>query len=66
MTWQIASCLLPGNCQDMDIQRVLIRHGFSHNMAQLVIDDLKRCINYFQKHPIVNNSTKQESQGFHH
>jgi glutamate decarboxylase len=50
----------------MDIQRVLIRHGFSHNMAQLVIDDLKRCINYFQKHPIVNNSTKQESQGFHH
>lgn len=64
--WQIASYSLPANCQDMVIQRVLIRHGFSHDMAQLMIDDLKRCIDYFIQHPVVNNSTKKDSEGFHH
>jgi len=30
--WQIASYSLPANSQDMVIQRVLIRHGFSYEM----------------------------------
>lgn len=64
--WQIASYSLPANSQDMVIQRVLIRHGFSRDLAQLMIDDLKRCIDYFQQHPIENNATKQDSEGFHH
>lgn len=64
--WQIASYSLPANAQDMVIQRVLIRHGFSRDMAQLMIEDLKRCIDYFKEHPITNNSTKKDSEGFHH
>jgi len=64
--WQIASYSLPANAESMVIQRVLIRHGFSRDMAQLMIDDLKRCIDYFKKHPVVNNSTKEESETFHH
>ncbi len=61
--WQIASYTLPPNCKDMVIQRVLIRHGFSRDMAQLMIDDLKRCIEYFEKNP-VKQGLKQN--GFHH
>lgn len=64
--WQIASYSLPANAQDMVIQRVLIRHGFSHDLAQLMIEDLKRCIDFFEKHPVASNSTKHESGGFHH
>lgn len=64
--WQIASYSLPTNCQDMVIQRVLIRHGFSHDMAQLMIDDLKRCIDYFKKNPVTNGANKDESGGFSH
>ncbi|MBD8347291.1 glutamate decarboxylase [Dysgonomonas sp. HGC4] len=64
--WQIASYSLPSNCEDMVIQRVLIRHGFSHDLAQLMIEDLKRCIDYFQKHPVTNNSDSDESNSFHH
>jgi len=64
--WQIASYSLPAHCEDMVIQRVLIRHGFSHDLAQLMIEDLKRCIDYFKDHPVTHNSTKKESEGFHH
>ena len=64
--WQIASYSLPANCEDMVIQRVLIRHGFSYDMAQLLIDDLKRCIDYFRIHPVTHNANEQESGGFHH
>lgn len=64
--WQIASYSLPANSEDMVIQRVLIRHGFSHDLAQLFITDLKRCIEYFKEHPITHKSTAKHSEGFHH
>ncbi len=46
--WQIASYSLHVNCQDMVIQRVLIRHGFSRDIAELLIEDRKRSIDYFK------------------
>lgn len=64
--WQIAAYTLPANCQDMPIMRVLVRHGFSHDMAQLLIDDLKRCIDYFEKHPVRTGLSEAEAGGFHH
>ena len=63
---QIASYSIPANCEDMVIQRVLIRRGFSHDLAQLMIDDLKRCIDSFQTHPITNNSISEGINSFHH
>ncbi len=64
--WQIASYSLPPYCQDMVIQRVLIRHGFSRDMAHLLIDDIKRSIEYFEKNPVRKNFTESEAGGYHH
>lgn len=64
--WQIASYSLPVNCEDMVIQRVLIRHGFSHDMADLFLEDLKRCIDYFQTHPLTVFANRDKSTVFHH
>lgn len=64
--WQIASYSLPDNCGDMVIQRVLIRHGFSRDMADLMLDDLRRSIEYLQKHPTTNSLDKSEGESFHH
>ena len=64
--WQIASYSLPANCEGMVIQRVLIRHGFSRDMAQLMVEDLKRCIEYFKKNPVQHGATEKESGGFKH
>lgn len=64
--WQIASYSLPSNCEDMVIQRVLIRYGFSHDLATLMLDDLKRCIEFFKKHPVTSMSDADDSATFKH
>lgn len=64
--WQIASYSLPPDCEDMVIQRVLIRHGFSHDMAQLLLEDLKRSIEYFRHNPVCHSFTEKEAGGYHH
>ncbi|MCD8029939.1 MAG: glutamate decarboxylase [Bacteroides sp.] len=64
--WQIASYSLPANCQDMVIQRVLVRHGFSRDMAELMIEDLKRCIEYLRKNPVTEGGDEKDAGGYHH
>jgi len=50
----------------MVIQRVLIRHGFSHDMADLLLTDLKTCIEYFKNHPVAIAMTEAEAGNFKH
>lgn len=64
--WQIASYSLPGDCKDMVIQRVLIRHGFSRDLAQLMIEDLKHSIDYLQTNRSIVNPASDEQKNFHH
>lgn len=64
--WQVASYSLPTDCQDMVIQRVLIRHGFSRDMADLLLTDLKSCIEFFKNHPVAVAMTEEEAGNFKH
>ncbi|EGC28643.1 hypothetical protein DICPUDRAFT_51750 [Dictyostelium purpureum] len=64
--WQVASYLLNITEKNIVIQRVLVRHGFSRDMAQLFIDDLIRSIDYLQKHPLASNIDHADGQSFHH
>ncbi len=64
--WQVASYSLPTDCQDMVIQRVLIRHGFSRDMADLLLTDLKNCIEFFKNHPVAVAMTEEEAGNFKH
>ena len=64
--WQIASYTLPANAQDMVIQRILIRHGFSRDTAQLFMEDLKRAIEHLQKNPVQHSSPEAGCGCFHH
>ena len=64
--WQIAAYAMPPKREDLVIMRILVRHGFSRDQADLLVDDLKRCIDFFAKNPIVHNSDAEESAGFNH
>ncbi|MHC5201547.1 glutamate decarboxylase [Myroides sp. LJL119] len=64
--WQVASYTLPNDCEDLVVQRVLVRHGFSRDMADLLLEDLRRSIEYFEKHPVSVPLTKEEGTTFHH
>lgn len=61
--WQIASYPLPANRQDCVIQRIMIRHGVSRDMVSLLLDDIKRAVDYFNGHPVGRSAAQP---GFSH
>ncbi|MGY9046237.1 glutamate decarboxylase [Puniceibacterium antarcticum] len=61
--WQIASYPLPSNRAETVVQRILIRHGVTHDLVQLLLADLKRAIEHLKTNPVVHSTAKP---GFHH
>lgn len=64
--WQVPAYALPVNLEDQVIQRILVRHGFSRDMADLLLDDIRRALAHFEAHPVVNAMTEDECGGFKH
>ncbi len=64
--WQVPAYTLPPNCQQQTIQRVLVRQGVSHDLAMLLIDDIKQALDYLRCHPQAAPLTSEEASGFHH
>ena len=64
--WQIAAYSLPANREDLVIMRILVRHGFTQDLADLLVDDLKRCLDYFEKHPVQEPGNAEDSSGYNH
>ncbi len=64
--WQIAAYAMPAEREDLVIMRILVRHGVSRDLADLLLADLQRCIDYFAKNPIQHSSDAEESSGFSH
>ena len=64
--WQVPAYSLPAHADDVIVQRVLIRRGVSMDMAELLIEDIKRTIKYFENHQVVTNMTEGEGSAFAH
>jgi glutamate decarboxylase len=64
--WQVPAYLLPANCQNLAIQRILVRHGVSRDLAVLLLKDMKASLDYLAKHPLQKPLTGEEASGFHH
>ncbi|EKT60979.1 glutamate decarboxylase [Providencia sneebia] len=64
--WQVPAYSLPANREDLVIQRILVRHGVSRDLAMLLLEDMKRALEFFMKHPITHPLTASETTGFHH
>ncbi len=64
--WQVPAYSMPANRQDLIVQRILVRHGVSRDLIDLLIEDFKRCLEYFEKHPVSEPASAEEASGFHH
>lgn len=64
--WQVPAYSMPANRTDLVIQRVLVRHGVSRDLVSLLVDDMKRSLEYFEKHPVDVPMSAGEAGGFHH
>ena len=64
--WQVAAYTMPPNLTDLVVMRVLIRHGFSRDMGDLLLEDTKRSIEHLHKHPVGTPITAAEGTSFSH
>ncbi|WP_369216658.1 glutamate decarboxylase [Streptomyces flavofungini] len=64
--WLTAAYPLPADRGDETIMRAVIRHGFSHDMADLLLADLGRCLTYLNSHAPRVPLTAAEGSGFTH
>ncbi|TWT59166.1 glutamate decarboxylase [Allorhodopirellula solitaria] len=64
--WQVAAYTMPPKREDLVVQRILVRHGFSMDLGALFIEDLKRCLKHFAAHPVSTPMDETEAGGFHH
>ncbi len=64
--WQVPAYSLPANEQHTVVQRVLVRHGVSRDLATLLLNDLQAALVFLEKHPISRPLDASEATGFHH
>ena len=64
--WQVPAYSLPADCEDVVIQRILVRHGVSRDLASLLLENMKDALAYFETRPVSNQLTEKEASGFHH
>jgi glutamate decarboxylase len=64
--WLVAAYPLPADRQDETIMRVVVRHGFSRDMADLFLADVRRCLDQLAAHPPSSPLTHTEAGTFNH
>jgi glutamate decarboxylase len=64
--WLVPAYTLPANLQELAIQRILVRHGFSRDMADLLLADMRRSLKQLQDHPPSSSLSEQEVGSFNH
>jgi glutamate decarboxylase len=64
--WLVPAYTMPPNRQDMTVQRIIVRHGFSHELATLLVNDYRHALDYFDAHPVATPLTEREAGSFNH
>jgi glutamate decarboxylase len=64
--WQAAAYSMLPNITDVVVMRLLIRHGFSRDMADLMLADFKRAIDHLRRHPARTPLTAADGTSFTH
>ena len=64
--WLVPAYALPANCEDVVVQRILVRHGVSRDLAELLVGDLHRALELLDSHPPSRSLSAREAGGFNH
>lgn len=64
--WQVPAYSMPKDREDLVVQRVLIRHGVSRDLVSLLLEDFKRAMEFFEKHPVTSQATADDGTPFTH
>jgi glutamate decarboxylase len=62
--WLVPAYTMPKNREDVVVQRVVVKEGFSRDMADMLIQDIQKAIAFFAAQP--NFRSKAAGSHFHH
>jgi glutamate decarboxylase len=62
--WQVPAYPMPANRQGVVVQRVVVRNGFTHDLADMLLRDIRRHLNWFTAQPGLKAAAN--GGGFHH
>ena len=49
--WILPAYTFPEHLEDLAVLRVVVRDGFSHDMAHMLLNDLRRHLQFFESQP---------------
>lgn len=61
--WQVPAYTFPADREDLAVLRVVCRNGFSHDLAEDFLDDLRSAVDQLQQAP---GDVSGGPSGFHH
>jgi glutamate decarboxylase len=64
--WLVPAYTLPPHLEELAIQRILVRHGFSRDMADLLLADVHRSLQTLREHPPSSSLSEREVGSFNH
>jgi glutamate decarboxylase len=62
--WQVPAYRLPANREDVVVQRVVVRNGFTCDLADMLVKDIRRHLDWFASQPGLRS--QMAGAGFHH
>ncbi|MFC2093799.1 glutamate decarboxylase [Bacteroidota bacterium] len=62
--WLVPAYNMPANREDLVVQRVVVKEGFSHDMANLLLSSIKRHLKVYASQP--EHKPKKTGKHFHH
>ena len=64
--WLVPAFSLPANLEDVVVMRVMVRQGFTMDMAALLLADMKRSIDFLSRHAPARHLDESEAMTFKH
>jgi glutamate decarboxylase len=64
--WLVPAYTLPPELAGQTVQRVLVRHGFSRDLASHLVTDIEGAVSTLERHPPSTSMTEAEAGGFSH
>jgi glutamate decarboxylase len=64
--WLVPAYTLPPKREDLAVQRILVKHGFSRDLATLLLNDYCDAVAHFDRHPVSTPLSEEEGGGFKH
>jgi glutamate decarboxylase len=49
--WLVPAYTMPRNCEDLVVQRIVVKEGFSRDMADLLLEHMRAALHYFASQP---------------